>query len=492
MLKQQKYYQAADDRHSGGKFCPNCGQPVAAKDDFCGHCGFDLKAFWHKSKAGLNEEMPAKPAKSQPKQPVTTHIRRTRTKSPMPVWFWGIVGMIGVLVIGSYLYGQHYYQPANQLDRDMAALKTGKGLAKQVTSTDPSLKITTDSVKPMVAYFKHDAKALASLASDLKTNAGVNQYGIQFVRTGKAWLFFDKYQLQVPSIYANLTTNHENVSLAVNGKQVAKSTSARYIKKIGPYVPGNYTLTAKGKVGQHEITNKGTHYLHTNGQTVNLDLRTISLTVEGTPDTVIYVNGKKQGKIHSSGTLALNELPWSNHMMMIGKYQIGSKTITSTAADISAAEGEKITVKFPGTMSTDSATNLIGNVFSAVSRYTNTGNLKDATNYDNHSLDDYFVNGTDNVNYQELVKMAKGYYDNHDIIGVSYRPTLVSVVPAADGKSEITYDLKYDFTNTKDERLQVFRYTATVEKNGGHNKISKISAAKKIRDYTNSDNSSDN
>lgn len=493
MFKQQKFYQA-EDNHGGGTFCPNCGQRVTATDAFCENCGFDLKAFRNQDSQQPQSAADQAQPKSTPAQPTpsaapTAH--RTQSKRPMPKWAWITIGAVVVLAIGGYAYGQHYYQPANQLDRAITALKTGKGLAKQVTSTDPSLKITAESVKPMATYFKNNRKSLAGLASDLKTSNTSSQYGVQFVRTGKAWLFFDKYQLQVASVYADLTTNHKNVTLAVNGKQVAKTTAGSFSHKIGPYVPGTYTLTAKGSVGQHQITNKGTYYLRSTGETYELDLRTISLTVVGTPKTVIYVNGEKQGTIHSDGTLALNDLPWSNKMMMTGKYQVGSQTVTSKQTNLSSDEGGEVNVNFAGVMSQSSATDYITNIFNAVSSYTNSGDLADASDYDNRALDDYFVNGTDNADYQELVKMAKGYYDNDDIMGVDYEPTVLSTVPAADGKSEITYDIKYDFTNTEEERIQVFRYTATVEKSGGHYKISKISSAQKIRDYSNSDDSDD-
>ena len=493
MFKQQKFYEPADDQ-AGGTFCPNCGQRVKATDAFCENCGFDLTAFRNQSSQTNADHPSAASRQATPAQPTqsatpTAPTRQSQAKRSMPKWAWLTIGVVLVLAIGGYAYGQHYYQPAAQLNRAITALKTGKGLAKQVTSTDPSLKITPETVKPMSAYFKANRKSLASLASDLKASNTANQYGVQFVRTGKAWLFFDKYQLQVASVYADLSTNHKNVTLAVNGKKVAKTTATNLTHKVGPYVPGTYTLTAKGTVGQHQITNKGTYYLRSTGESYELDLRTISLTVVGTPKTVIYVNGEKQGTIHSDGTLALNNLPWSNKMMMTGKYEVGNQLVTSKQTNLSNDEGEDVAVNFAGVMSKDSATDYITAIFDALGRYTNTGDLSDASDYNDRTLDDYFINGTDNADYQELVKMAKGYYDNDDIMSVNYEPTVISTIPAANDKSEITYDVKYDFTNTEEERIQVFRYTATVEKSGGHYKISKISAAQKIRDFTSSDDS---
>lgn len=44
MHKQHQFFQAADDRSGQSAFCPNCGQPITATDEFCANCGFNLKA----------------------------------------------------------------------------------------------------------------------------------------------------------------------------------------------------------------------------------------------------------------------------------------------------------------------------------------------------------------------------------------------------------------------------------------------------------------
>lgn len=483
MHKQHQFFQAADDRSGQSAFCPNCGQPITATDEFCANCGFNLKAA---ATSQADTTAPASSAQSTTSQ-ATRHTRQT-PRHPLPKWGWITIAVVAVIAIGGYLYGQHYYQPANQLNRDLTALKTGKGLAKQLTSTDPSLKITNDSVKPMVTYFKNNRKSLASLASALKSNSS-NDYDMQFVKTGKVWLFFDKYKIQIPSIYATLTTNHRNVKLSVNGKKVATSNKTNYEHKIGPYVPGTYTLTAKGTVSGHKITNKGNYYLQASGATYDLDLRTISFTVTGAPNTTVYLNGEKEGQINSSGTLALNDVPWSNRMMLSGKYKVGSQTLTSKKTNVSNAESTDVDLKFANVMSKDSASDYLSNIFSIIDSYTLTGDLSDTSFYDHRSLDDYFVNGTDSTDYKELIQMAKGYYDNDDIWSVSYEPTVLFVLPAADKQSQITYDVKYKFTNSEDDRTQVFRYTATVEKTGGHYKIVKISSAQKIQSSTSSDDS---
>ncbi|MBJ7525598.1 hypothetical protein JHD52_16330, partial [Lactobacillus sp. CRM56-2] len=52
-------------------------------------------------------------------------------------------------------------------------------------------------------------------------------------------------------------------------------------------------------------------------------------------------------------------------------------------------------------------------------------------------------------------------------------------------------DVKYDFTNSEEERIQVFRYTSKVENTGCLYKIVKKTPAQKIRSNTKSDDSED-
>ncbi|VDG23483.1 zinc ribbon domain-containing protein [Lactiplantibacillus mudanjiangensis] len=474
---QQQLYQAADD-HQGGSFCPNCGQPVAVGDDFCGSCGFNLKA-----------DTTTTPTESAP-EPASTATRSTsRSHRQLPRWAWITIGVVVVILVGSYLFGRNYYSRTNQLARDVAALKTGKkGLYQQFTTTDPSLKLSDKTLSPLVDRFKSNPQALATFQRQLQTGSMTTDGLFQYNVTGKKWLFFDHYQIKVKPLYATLTTNRVGAQLSVNGKRVATSQSTSYAHKFGPYVPGNYKLMAVGTVNSQLLKNTGTVYLHENNANYNLDLRTISFTVSGTPQTKIYLNQHYQGTLGSNGTLAIKDAAWSSNLELTGKYTVGKQTITSKSTKITSDDAdETVSVDFPGTMSKSDAGDYLSGLFTAISGYTNDGDLADATDADDKGLDSYFVDGTSNADYQGFAKMAKGYYNDDDVLSVTYTPTVLAVTPSIKSQSQITYDVKYEFENSKDSRIQVFRYTATVKKDGSDTKIIKITPAQKIRSYTSTD-----
>ncbi|MFD1421700.1 zinc ribbon domain-containing protein [Lactiplantibacillus songbeiensis] len=493
---QQKLYRAADDQGGERRFCPNCGQAVTASDEFCGNCGYNLL------QAAASQETTATSTSSSQSQSTATTTQSTATqpteatrtanvnKQPtLPKWAWITIIVIVVLIGGAYLFGRNYYSRANQLDRDISALKTGKkGLAQQFTTSDPSLKLTDKTLQPLVNRFKSNRQSLATFQSQLRTGSMTTDGLFEYTVTGKKWLLFDKYQIKVKPLYAKLTTNRSGVQLKINGKSVGSSNSNYYEHKFGPYVPGNYQLLASGTVNGQLLQNKSTVYLHQNNQRYDLSLKTISFTVTGTPKTTVYLNGKSQGQIGSDGTLAIKETAWSSNLELTGKYKVGGSTVTSKTRKISQSDADgSVSLTFPGVMSKSTASDYLTGLFTAISNYTDSGDLGDASDDDDKNLDSYFVDGTANSDYQGFMTMAKGYYKNDGVLSVDYSPSVLSVAPATKQQSQLTYDVKYDFENSKDERIQVFRYTATLEPSGDSYKIVKITPAQKIRAYTSTD-----
>jgi len=482
---QQKVYRAADDQGGEQRFCPNCGQPVAASAEFCGNCGYNL----HMKTESTTTDQATSPSTASSTVPNTPTRTATANQPSLPKWAWITIVIVIVLIGGAYLFGRNYYSRTNQLNRDISALKTGKqGVAQQFTTADPSLKLTDKKLQPLVAHFKANRQALATFQQQLRTQAQTTDGLFEYQVTGKHWLLFDKYQIKVKPVYAQLTTNRAHVQLQIDGKRVATTGSADYSHKFGPYVPGDYQLLASGTVNGQLLQNKSTVYLHQNDDNYDLSLKTISFTVAGTPKTTVYLNGKSQGEIGSNGTLAINDTAWSSNLVLTGKYRVDGKTVASKPRQISSDDADQsVELSFPGVMSKSDASDYLNGLFTAISNYTDSGDLSDASDDDDKSLDSYFVDGTANTDYQGFTQMAKGYYKNDDVLSVSYTPSVLAVTPAAKQQCQLTYDVKYDFDNSKDERIQVFRYTATLKGSGTHYQIVKITPAQKIRAYTSTD-----
>jgi len=502
MKLTQKRYRAADDQGGATAFCPNCGAKVTASDEFCGNCGFNLAQF-AAANADQSESIAPESATSASSKQVTTDSQPTATQpvtvqpmasahrrqsaggnqhgSAMPTWAWVLIGVVVVVLIGGYVFGHSYYSRASQLDRTITALKTDKsGLVTNFTSSDPNLKLSDKKIKPLVRYFKKNPQALATFKRQLNNGQTVDG-AFTYQLTGKHWLVFDKYQVKVKPVYPTATTNRNGAKISVDGKTVATSTSTSYRKQLGPLVPGTYTIASSGTVSGKSMTNSGTYHLTKSSQAIDLALRTVSFTVETAPKTVIYVNGKKQGIADSAGELVVSELPWSGNLEVSGEYKHGSSTVTSKTTQVTE-DNQTINLEFTGVMTLKDADAYMDNLWVAIQELSNTGDIDQATDSDDRSLDDYYTDGTDNPQYKEMVRMSKGYYNDDSLTGIDYDSEVRAVKPMSKNKSIITYYLTYRFGTDNGTHLQEFSYDAETVKQGDTYRIVKVTGGKKLRD----------
>lgn len=506
-------------------FCPHCGHPVNADEKFCGNCGFDLAAYFasHGTPNGGNstnedpsDETPKpanngdnadtskragtqksgteqtggqsatsqqpKPSQSAPRQ--TQAPMRRQNRKPMARWKIVTIVVVVVLLIGGYLFGNHYYSKAATMDRIVNRLQSQKGLSSYFTSSDPSLKINSSTLLPLSKYMSSHNQSLASFKSELNNVGATNNDRFIYKQTGHHFLLFPKWQVQVKPVYPEVTTNHKNVTIKLDGKKVAKSTSTSFTKKLGPLVPGQYKLTANGTVNGHNITNSGTYHINSDSDYYNLELKTISFTVQTAPSATVYINGKSQGKADSDGLLDVQEIPFSSNMEVTAKYALTNSSITSKRTKVTDSDdGTTVDVTFPHLLSEDDAQTFLDGFFETVEGVSNSGDMSDATDDNGKSMAEYFEGGSSNSLYGEYEKMAKGYYKDDNIEDVEYSTEIESVYPASDDNTNVQFKLTYDFDNENDEHVQVYEYTFTVKKNGDDTRIVSSITAKKVDDY---------
>lgn len=227
------------------KYCPNCGAEITATDDFCGKCGFDLKAF--RAGQAHSEAATVKPVKETPikqTQPKVT-AKRTVGRKKRRRWPWIVGGLIVLLVI-CFIGGSWYYSKDNQASR----------LATKVTSTDDDdiaaavlddngQKLDDDAVKPLQALYESDSGARDDIKLAVKTMDS-SQSPFEMVKDGHYFLF-TRYALRAKAFNLTIKTNVKDATVTGTGDSLpAKPVSGGYT--IDNLFPGRYNLQIAGNV----------------------------------------------------------------------------------------------------------------------------------------------------------------------------------------------------------------------------------------------------
>ncbi len=114
---------------------------------------------------------------------------------------------------------------------------------------------------------------------------------LAFVNYGHKFLLFDNYQLKVKTIYPEIQTNRAGAKLKVNGKVLSNKIGTTNPKKIGPYMPGEYTVQTSDTVNGHKLVNNGKYAWidpTSDDENISLDLQTISYTIKGQAGSTVF------------------------------------------------------------------------------------------------------------------------------------------------------------------------------------------------------------
>jgi len=480
----------AENSGTENHFCPNCGKEISPSDTFCPNCGYNLSeisATESATKKGRSSR-----SKRKKKQKKQGKVKKANPKK-RKIILWSI---LGVVIVAGIIWGEVYYAKSATLDRITSDIKSGNGVQSDFISQDKKFKVTNSSLEPFMAYYqKHDSR-LAGFKTQLTATGSAVGNHFTFKKTGRSWLLFPKYQIVIKPIYPTVMTNRNGAKIKLNNQLIATSDSTVYSKKIGPIVPGQYRMTASGTVSGHKLTNDGTYHISSD-KSYNLLLKTISVSLNTEPKATVFLNGKELGTADGNGEYKLTDQPWEANMTVSAQYKTSAGTAKSKSVELVERDNNQdIKLNFTNLVGFSDADDLISNVFEAVSGLSGSGDDEDATDDDGTDLDDLFKDGSGNADYQELVKMATGYYGDDKIDSVTYDTDVESVEPAPGQKSLVTYTVKYTFDGqenddddedeyTYEEHVQTFRYTATVVREDSSTYlVSSISQATKVGDYT--------
>ncbi|MDF7639544.1 zinc-ribbon domain-containing protein [Lactobacillus sp. ESL0791] len=465
------------------KFCPQCGNEVKITAKFCPHCGADL------SKVQVSQT-----AADEPKRRQTTTASKTvkAPKRPMKKKtkvIIAVVAVLAVLFIGFYTWGNNHYSRENQINQIMVNLKNPQmGLAAYVTTDDRSMKVTDSSLKPLQKYYQEHQTAANTLGSDLKNGSSSPQ--ISLVESGRYWLFFPKYTIQLNTYTPQVKTNHENSTVLVNGKSIGKLSgdNTDYYCKLKPLFPGKYHIEVKSPVAGRSLNADATVNVWSN-KTVNLDIETATFSVNSIPKGTIYINDKSVGTLDKDGRKTFKDYPITANMELYVTTSFGKKIVKSEPVTGISAAFENNSNDYDSDDDTDVISN-DGNKFVISPQWSGLVAKDDAEDMLESNFrdpdSDSFVGGAGNASYQELHKMDKAWDNDDKMNSYDMDCDIVSVGPASADSSSVVYKIKYEFDYSDgSEKKQVMLYHGAVfQKIGNNQKIKSIGNGKIISSKT--------
>lgn len=487
---------SASDSMSAKRFCPNCGHEVAQDAVFCPNCGYDLTK--NRVESATQKEETAQPQQSQPKpQPQAQPQVGTRAaqKPPMSKRKRGLLiagGIVLLALIIAGVIGSNYYSRNSQLDRLMAAIKADDDatVAQYVSPEDSQFKVTANSVKPWVKQIRAN-NYYQTIQKDNLSPSSASDTSYRFIPSGKHLFFFQGYQLTVPTGYAMVTTNQDETDVTVSNRSNLNFSGKVDGKRIGPFIPGDYTFTATAKIKDRTAKAKANYTFDPVAddaskaatQAVDLSIKTISADVLGYPGAVVYVDGDKVGTINDKSVLSLDQLPITRTSKLTQIYTTSNgQKVESRPEQLSDySDYDEISVGYPGVITHDDADSLLGDVFSSFQTLANDGSDDD----EEETLSDHFTNGSSNEFAQSLIKMA---HDNYDADGVDYTDATASlehVTPLAKNRAYIIFSVIYRFRNddTDQYHVQKYEYNGEIDKvDDSEYRIVKFDLEKKLED----------
>ncbi|MCY7947230.1 zinc ribbon domain-containing protein [Bacillus atrophaeus] len=216
-------------------FCKECGQKNNEGAKFCKECGTPIGG----SSIQANKETASTAETRQaPRKPI----------SKKTIILWSSIAAACVILFAAYKTGAYlnskdrlvdkFEQAVNNEDKDQ--------IASLLTPVNDKLKLTKNNVKPFLAYLKDHPDKKNELFASLRDETAQKEI-VYAEKDGKSLLVFDHYDLKIAPVYFEVTSNYKNTDLYVNKEDAGSVKKADQAQTLGPYIPGEYTVSAKLK-----------------------------------------------------------------------------------------------------------------------------------------------------------------------------------------------------------------------------------------------------
>lgn len=267
-------------------FCRECGKPLEDGVLFCGECGTPVNDKEEKqvSQRETMETFTEKHPLAQKNE------RQPLSKKTQIMLVAGVVTVI--LLFGLHKFLENVFSPIRLIENFEEAVleENAAKLAELLHTTDKKMEITEDSVKGIMEIFKRHPEQLnivmdhlraelkekdqSAIASEfewfeVETDSNLNLIYIEPI--GK-FLFYERYQLMVPTVYLSIDSNYANVEISVDGEKQGTITDLESEFTFGPYLPGYHKVSGTLKTDFFELKEEKEVYLDYSMTKENVDL----------------------------------------------------------------------------------------------------------------------------------------------------------------------------------------------------------------------------
>lgn len=227
------------------EYCKNCGNKLKEDAQFCGECGTAIK---------ISEDTSA--------QSGTQVLKKLTPKQKKKMAIIAISTLL-LLFVGHQLF-QFVFSKERLINSFEEALleNNSKKMAKLLTADDKKLEVDEKAVEGFMKYFEENPEQITATVSMLKQqsdsldtnkedkseleNFAENFFELNMVQLDHngTFLFYDKYQLSIPTVYVEIETNYKDTKLYVDGEEIGEATEPDYKKTFGPFLPGIHKIEA--------------------------------------------------------------------------------------------------------------------------------------------------------------------------------------------------------------------------------------------------------
>jgi len=462
------------------KYCTKCGDEINANEKFCTRCGNRIDDDGQLKGVQINNIL----------NTVIEQFKLKITISKKSKVYAAILICLLIVFVGLYQVGNHTFSKDMAVERfkDSLISANAKKIAKNLTSSNPSLKINEVSVQHLIKYLNENPAYTASIINSLEAQSksiniqrdseekfiGNTDKDFVLVKRGKKFLIFDNYVIEAKPYFINLNIGIKGVKVNIGEDCTVVAESNNLNKEIGPFILGIYEVKAEYSGAyvkfqkKMEVKLTGSNSYNKSGVSfievpVNFEEAKFINVDSKYDDAELYINGKNTGVLIKD---AKNFGPVDSSSKIYAVRKFEGREIQSSEVQVS--NRNFIYLEFTKETSQDKVNSgqtpsklPFFNIVSASSELKEVGYNHETKNVIDNNKTTAWVEGSaddgigewiklENDSTQNIsgIKIINGYTKGNDLYYQNNRVSKITL-EFSDGSSS-TYDLKdgvFDFQN---------------------------------------------